>query len=93
MTPRNRCDNCGRDYTDWAADNDLWALLAPEGGMLCFDCFAARAHAHDVLISVERWFCDTCDDVGLEQSTPHVLESNPTFTARERGFDAAKGER
>lgn len=40
----NRCDCCARAFMDWDEPTDvLWALVVPEGGFLCPECFIRRA--------------------------------------------------
>lgn len=37
------CDTCGRVYSPWSADNDLWNEVMPDdGGLLCPSCFMDR---------------------------------------------------
>jgi hypothetical protein len=38
-----RCQDCGRDYALWHADDDEWAkIMDGPGGLLCAACYMAR---------------------------------------------------
>ena len=52
-----RCQQCGRANPCWFTDNDLWNLVMfgpdatqDEGGVLCPQCFIARAEARNIRV-------------------------------------------
>ena len=39
-----RCEDCGRNVHDFGVPDKLWkAVYGNEGGLLCYDCFCAKA--------------------------------------------------
>ena len=44
------CDDCSRQYVDWWAVEDLWAVIVGQyEGSLCFDCFRIRCKERGIV--------------------------------------------
>jgi hypothetical protein len=56
------CKNCASAYVTWFTENEIWNTAVPESGMLCPNCFLARAERAGIADSAWKIVPEFSDD-------------------------------